>query len=216
MHTTIALMLLLTAAALLAAGCAGTDGTGEDLTEGAPELPQWVTILVPERDGRSLFVGGVSFAADLESGLEAAEADARSQVQLSATRLFTEKFNRAVQKSEIETEPIDRLDFKNSVLNDYGPIMSELATRDDVYHRPCGDPSAEAGGDEGGSPVCQVFVMVSVGADEWYARMTEALALEKERRRQQEQQELAELAEWMMRDLSEPRPGENGRQESKE
>ena len=172
------------------------------------EVPDWVRIVLPERDGRSLFVGGTSFATDPETGIEGATADARSQVHLQATRKFTELFNLGIQKSRVETSPIERLDFKNSIVAVYGDRMAEAAEQDRVFFRRCGDAPGEArrAADGSASPVCQVFVLMSIDAACWDRALGEALAVEKRRRTDEREDNLAELAEWLIRQILEEQP----------
>ena len=172
------------------------------------EVPEWVRIVLPERGGRSLFVGGVSFATDPETGIEGATADARSQVHLKATREFTELFNRGIQKSRVETSPMERLDFKNSIFAVYGDRVAEAARQDSVFYRRCGDAQGEArrAADGSASPVCQVFVLVSVDVGCWDRELGEVLALEKRRRMEEGEDNLAELAEWLIRQTLEEQP----------
>jgi hypothetical protein len=189
-------VLLLLCSIVFAAGCAGTREAEAAVGE-THELPDWVRIAVPERDGRSLFVGGVSAATDLAAGLEAADTDARSQVHQTATRRFTDSFNSCVQKSNIETTPVERLEIKNSISHDYGTHMSELARLDDSYHRPCDGETGEDG------PVCQVFVLLSVGAEEWDMVLTELLSNERRRRAEDGQDNVVAFLDYMMRDIRE-------------
>lgn len=180
---------------------------------GAPtlrhEVPDWVRVVVPERDGRTFFVGGMAFAADPETGIDGAAGDAGSQIHLSATREFTELFNRGIQKSGVETTPIERLDFKNSIIAVYGDRMAGTARQDSVFYRPCGD----AGGTEGragtggsASPVCQIFVLMSMDAGEWHRQLGEVLATEKRRRTEAGEEKLGDLAEWLIRQILEEEP----------
>lgn len=171
------------------------------------EVPDWVRVVVPEREGRSLFVGGAAFASTPEAGIEAAIADARSQVHLEATARFTDLFNRAVHESGIETTAVERLDFKNAVTRDYGLRMAEVSRQDSVFHRPCGD----AGGRERpvvDAPVCQVFVLLSVGVDEWGSELRELLETQKTRRREEGQLHLVEFAQWLARETLAGQPEE--------
>jgi len=172
------------------------------------EVPDWVRIVLPERDGRSLFVGGTSFATDPETGIEGAAADAGSQIHLKATRVFTELFNLGMQKSRVETSPIERLDFKNSIVAVYGDRMAGAARQDSVFYRRCGDVPGEAqrAAEDPASPVCQVFVLVSIDVASWNRVLGEALAVEKRRRTDRGEDNLAELAEWMIRQILEKQP----------
>jgi len=196
-------VLLLLCSIVCAAGCAGTR-EAEVATEETNVLPEWVRIAVPERDGRSQFVGGVSVATDLAAGVEAADTDARSQIHQAATRRFTDAFNRCVQTSGVETTPMERLDVKNSISHEYGTTMSELARLDGSYHRPCDGEAGEDG------PVCQVFALLSVGADEWDVVLAELLSNEKRRRADEGQDHLVDFLEFMMRAVREG-PTEQGR-----
>jgi hypothetical protein len=166
------------------------------------EPPDWVRVVVPERDGRSLFVGGVAFAVDPETGIGAAAADARSQIHLAATKRFTDLFSRGVQESGIETTAAQRLDFKNSITDDYGPRMAEAARQDSVFWRACGETGGaeEAEASSPGTPVCQVFVLVSVDVDDWGSKLGELLDVQKRRRREEGEERLAEFAGWLMRE----------------
>jgi hypothetical protein len=207
-----ALVLLPLALLLHLIGCAAAPPAAT-----SHELPDWVRIVVPEKDGRAYFVGGVSFAVDAETGIRAAEADARSQIHLNATRRITEVFNKGIQGSGVETEPMERMDLKNAIMHVYGDRMAERAVRDRLYHRPCGD--AEAGdasaGDGAGTPVCQVFVLVSVGDEEWDSVMGEVLAAEKRRRVDEGESNIAEYLDWMMRQVLEKHSGDP-REEARE
>lgn len=199
----VALVLLPFALLMNLAGCAAAPppATGH-------ELPDWVRIVVPERDGRAFFVGGVSFAVDAEDGIRAAEGDARSQIHLKAVRRFTQVFNKGIQGSGVETEPIQRMDLKNAISGTYGDRMTERAVREKSYHRPCGDAEGEGAtdGDGSGAPVCQVFVLMSVGDDEWDSVMGEVMAVEKRRRVEEGENNLAEYIDWMMREVLEKKP----------
>jgi hypothetical protein len=172
------------------------------------EVPGWVRVVLPERDGRSLFVGGMAFAIDPETGIEGATADAGSQIYLSATREFTELFNRGIQKSGVETSAIERLDFKNAVSGVYGDRMVATARRDSVFYRPCGDEGGaeRREADGSASPVCQVFVLTSIDAACWHRELGEVLALEKRRRTEEGEENLRDLAEWLIRQILEEEP----------
>lgn len=172
------------------------------------EVPGWVRVVLPERDGRSIFVGGMAFAIDPETGIEGATADAGSQVYLRATQEFTELFNRGRQKSGVETSPIERLDFKNAISARYGDRMVGTARQDSVFYRPCGD-AAEAerrAGAGSASPVCQVFVLMSIDVACWDRELGEVLAVEKRRRTEEGEENLADLAEWLIRQILEEEP----------
>lgn len=174
----------------------------------SPEVPGWVRVVLREREGRSLFVGGVSFAMDRETGIESAEADGRSQIHLHATSEFTDLFTLGHKKSGVETTAKERLDFKRSISATYGNRMAEAARQDSVFFRPCGDaPGAvpRKGSDSGG-PMCQVFVLLSVDVASWDRELGEILAVEKRRRKEQGEENLAELAEWMIRQILEDEP----------
>lgn len=204
-----ALVLLLLVVVAHLTGCTGARTLSR-------EIPGWVRIVQPERDGRTLFVGGVAFATDPETGIEAAVADAGSQVYLRATRAFTELFNRGIQKSGVETTPIERLDFKNAVIAVYGDRMAASARQDSVYYRPCGDEGGAEGRTDAGSasPVCQIFVLMSVDAGEWHRGLGEVLAEEKRRRTEEGEGNLADLAEWLIRQILEEQPAA-GRERSR-
>ncbi len=83
--------------------------------------------------------------------------------------------------------------------------MAEVARQDSAFHRPCGDADAEDGRGAGG-PVCQVFVLMSVGVDEWDGKLRELLAIQKRRRREEGEPRLAEFAEWLARQTLEGQP----------
>jgi hypothetical protein len=211
-----AVTLALVALSMQFTGCAARQAGGAQLSSGRAELPRWVRVVEPEKDGRYLFVGGVSFAADLDSGIEAADADARSQVHLKATRLFTDYFNEAVRKGEVETTPIDRLDLKNSVTSVYGNLMAEKARQDTVFYRPCGgdgQPGSPAEGRQDG-PVCQIFVLVSLDGGDWNRVLGEVLAAEKRRRVENGQTSVAEFIDAIMHDALEKQP-EEAREQSR-
>ena len=179
---------------------------------GAPalnrELPGWVRVVPHEREGRSLFVGGMSFSTDRETGIEGAEADGRSQVHLHATSKFTDLFNLGHKKSGVETTAKERLDLKRSISSSYGNRMAEVARQDSVFLRPCGDaaPAAPREGTDSGGPICQIFVLLSVDVASWDRELGEILAVEKRRRADDGEGNLAELAEWMMRQVLEEEP----------
>ena len=181
-------------------GCTGAP----TVSHRSREVPGWVKIVLPEHEGRSLFVGGMAFAADPETGIEGARADAGSQVYLQATREFTELFNLSTAKAGVETTPIERLDFKNAVSSVYGNRMTEIARQDSVFYRPCGDEGDAGAGS--GSPVCGIFVLMSIDAAQWDQELGEILAAEKRRRAEEGERNLADVAEWMMRQALEREP----------
>lgn len=172
------------------------------------EVPGWVRVVLPERDGRSLFVGGMSLATDPETGIEGATADAQSQIHLEAIREFTELFNLAHQESGVETSAMDRLGFKNSITAIYGDRMGEVARLDSVFYRPCGEALGSEGhaGADSAAPVCQVFVLLSLDEASWDRELAEVLALEKRRREAEGEENLAEFAEWLIRQILEEEP----------
>ncbi|MFH1690815.1 MAG: hypothetical protein ABIE42_11375 [Candidatus Eisenbacteria bacterium] len=172
------------------------------------EPPGWVRVVVPERDGRSLFVGGVALAVDPESGIEEAAADARSQIHLAATKRFIDLFTLAVRESGIETTAMERLDLKNAITGDYGLRMAEAARQDSVFYRPCGETAGAAAPAAGGSgaPVCQVFVLMSLDARDWGSKLGELLAVQKRRRTEEGEAQLAEFAGWLTRQAIEDQP----------
>lgn len=182
-------------------GCTGAPALNQ-------EVPGWVRVVPHEREGRSLFVGGLSFATDRETGIEGAEADGRSQVHLHATSKFTELFNLGHKKSGAETTAKERLDFKRSITASYGNRMADAARQDSVFFRPCGDalPAASREGTDSGGPICQVFVLLSVDVASWDRELGEILAVEKRRRADQGEGNLAKLAEWMTRQILEEEP----------
>jgi hypothetical protein len=184
-------------AALVLSGCSPSPPAG-GVPSGANELPGWVRMSVPVRDGRSIFVGGVSVAGDPESAIQAAEADARSQLHLSAVERANGVFDRGIARSNIETTAMERLEFKRSLSNDYADRIVGAARRDSVYYRPCGESSAGST-----TAVCEAFVQISLDDADWDTMLAQALASEKARRREEGQSKLAELAEWLSRQLGE-------------
>ncbi len=198
-NAALALLFLVLLAHL--AGCTGARTLSH-------EVPGWVRVVLPERDGRSLFVGGMALATDPETGIEGATADAGSQIYLTATREFTDLFTREIQKSGVETSPIERLGFKNAISASYGDRMVGTARQDSVFYRPCGD-AAEAerrAGAGSASPVCQVFVLMSIDGACWDRELGEVLAAEKRRRTEEGEENLADLAEWLIRQSLEEEP----------
>ncbi len=193
---------------VLLAHLTGCTGARTMSSEMGREVPGWVRVVLPEHEGRTLFVGGVAFATDPETGIEGAAADAGSQIYLSATQAFTELFNRGIQKSGVETTPVERLHFKNAVIAVYGDRMAATARQDSVYYRPCGDEAGAEGlaGAGSTSPVCQIFVLMSVDAGEWHRGLGEVLAKEKRRRTEEGEGNLADLAEWLIRQTLEEEP----------
>ena len=167
------------------------------------ELPDWVRVVVPERDGRSLFVGGAAFAVDPQTGVEEAMGDARSQIHLEATKRFTDLFGRGLRESGVETTSMERVGIKNSITGAFGDRMSEAARRDTVYYRPCGDAGAEAG-----AGVCQIFVLMSVDASLWNRELGELLAVEESRRSAEGEEQAARFVEWLMREVLDKQPEE--------
>ncbi len=194
-----ALVLLFLVLLAHLAGCTGARTLSH-------EVPGWVRVVPLERDGRSLFVGGLAFAIDPETGIEGATADAGSQIYLTATREFTDLFNRGIQKSGVETSPIERLDFKNAISGVYGDRMVGAARQDSVFYRPCGDAAEGRAGAGSASPVCQVFVLMSIDGACWDRELWEVLAAEKRRRTDEGEENLADLAEWLIRQILEEEP----------
>lgn len=174
-------------------GCAGAarEASAQD------GLPDWVRVVVPEKDGRTQFVGGVSMANDLESGLDAADADARSQVYAEAARRAGVVVSRGVSRSEIETTGVERMDVRNRVNEMFGGAMEESATRDQEYHRPCGDA-------EGDSPVCTVFVLVSVDSAAWDRALAETFETLRMEWEEEGSRIKADLAAWILEHLVDP------------
>jgi len=197
-----ALVLLLSILFAHLAGCAGSAPVATQ------ELPDWVRISVPELDGTLYFVGGTSFAVDVQAGTREAVADARSQIHLKATQDFTDLFNSAIRGSGVETTAIERLEIKNSITGSYPGRMGDIAAQDDVYHRPCGDaPGASQSGDDGTEgPVCQMFVRLSIERAAWDGGLMELMVTEKQRRIDEGQEHLADYVEWMIRQIADKEP----------
>jgi len=169
----------------------------------AAGVPMWVRLVPPERDGRTLFVGGVSFAADSESGVAAAEADAGSQIELSARQRFLDRFNPAISRSGIETTAIERLHFKDRVTKAYAERMVVGARCDSVFYRACGDRTGGTDPSHDGGPVCPVFVLMTVGASDWDTVLADVLATEKRRQAEEGADNMAQFAEYLIRQVLE-------------
>jgi hypothetical protein len=200
------LVLLVVVPFFVLSGCA-PGSTSTDSPAGGEPLPLWVRLVLPSRDGRSIFVGGVSFALDPDQGVGAAVADAESKLVLEAGTRFKQHFDRNQANSGVETTAMERMGFKRRVSDRYGERMLELARRDSVYHTPCVAPEDDAGA-HGSAAVCRAFAMISVDESAWDTVMAEALLAEKQRLRGEERPALAELAEWLARVLLEPVPRE--------
>lgn len=202
-------------------GCApGPSSTRSTSSRG--ELPEWVRIVVPSGDGRAFFVGGVSSAADRQSAIASAEADAQSQLHLAAVDRFGTLFSSAVGSADVETTGLERLDLKRAVSDEYARRLLAASVRDTAFVRPCGAgvPSGDAhsgpmtgegaakdaGVSEGGRAICQAFVRISLDESEWDHVLAEILAGEKRRRREEGQENLAELADWMLRHVMKEDP----------
>jgi hypothetical protein len=162
-------------------------------------------------------VGGVSSAANRETAIGAAEADAKSQLHLAAVGRFNTLFSSAVASSDVETSGLERLDFKRTLGNDYAGRLVDASVRDTVFVRPCiagqsgeggtasasgGSGSSDVEGDSRvGKAICQAFVRISLDENAWDQVLAELLEAEKRRRREDGQESLAELADWMLRDV---------------
>ncbi|MBN2564244.1 MAG: hypothetical protein JXB46_00885 [Candidatus Eisenbacteria bacterium] len=206
MHARISALSFLVAVALVTLSGCGSRPPAGDAGSGSSDLPLWVRLSVPVRGGRALFVGGVSAASDTAAAIAAAEADAESQLHYEAARRSNVLFDRGNARSDIETTALERLAVKNSLADDYAERMVGAATRDSVYYRLCGD--APSGGRLASTrAVCQAFVLISVDESDWDTMLAETLAREKSRRREEGQNNLAELAEWLMRQLAEESTG---------
>jgi hypothetical protein len=190
------LLLFVAVPALIYACSCGCGGVGREAAA-RDALPDWVRVLAPEKDGRSQFVGGVSMADDLETGLEAATADARSQVYAEAARRAGVVISRGSSRSDIETTAVERLDIRNRVNQMYGSAMEESATRDQEYYRPCG-------GAEGESPVCSVFVLVSVDSAAWDRVLGDTFETLRWEWEEEGSRNKADLAVWILEHLVDP------------
>jgi hypothetical protein len=197
LHRRLLLTVLLAAlsACAFVSGCAGTSSETDIDTAvaepGAP--PEWVRIVPRSANGATCFVGGVSMAADVETGIELATADALSQIANEASRRANDLLTLGTSRSGVVTMPEDRLVIKTEVADAYSERMLAAAVRENEYHRPCGEP-----GDSGArGPVCQIFVLVSVREEIWDRAMTDALVEVRKSRRMQSA--AVELLDWMVR-----------------
>lgn len=197
----------------LLSGCAASRVEAQAGASETPELPGWVRIVVPTRDGRSLFVGGASFAATPEEGVVLASADAGSQIEAEARRRFTTKLSLATSQSGVETTAMERLDLRNRVADAFADRMVAAAVSDSVYYRRCGEAEGTAGAGSAG-PVCQIFVLLSLPEEAWETGFVDILETEKRRTLEEGDTRLGSLVEWLMRHTLEQRP-EGGRERSR-
>lgn len=190
------------AAVAVVSGCAGTASESEAAADDVAskdqveELPEWVRIVPRSAEGATWFVGGVSMAVDVGTGIELATADALSQIANEAADRVNSLYTRGVSRSGVTTTPEERLFIKSDLTDAYSERMEAAAARENEYHRPCGGPGD---GDQG--PVCQVFVLVSVQEDIWDREMTDSLVEVRKSRRTQSTS--VELLDWMLRDHGE-------------
>ena len=200
-----ALLAALPAIAVVA-GCAGpaSESDAAAVDAAAEDLPEWVRIVPRSTGGATCFVGGVSMAADAETGIELATADALSQIANEAARRVSDLHTRGVTRSGVVTTPEERLFIKSDLTDAYSERMQAAAVREKVYHRPCGD--AGEGGGQG--PVCQVFVLVSVQEENWDRELTDSLLAVRKSRRMQSA--TVELLDWMLRAHGEGAPPDDG------
>lgn len=201
-------VFLTAAVALLVCACScGCGGSGREVAARA-RVPGWVSIVLPEKDGRTLFVGGVSVADNAEAGVEAAVADAHSQLHSEVARRVGVFISRGTSRSGIETTGVERMELRKILTNRYAERMQQASRRDSVYYRPCGEvegvsPSGTSEFGEG--PVCQVFALVSVDTAQWELSLQEVITGLRKELQEDGKSHLADLTDWISEHLLEPR-----------
>lgn len=183
--------------AVVAPGCGGPVGDVAESPVRAEGYPDWVRIVPAGTDEVSYYVGSVPLARDPESALEAAEADAMSQVEEGARRHLIRLFDAAAIGSEVETTSEERLEFRTSIASDLARLLGPAIERVDAYHRQC--ERDDEGRRSSGGPVCDAFVLVGLDHAERDRIFEEALASLGERKQRAGQTNIARLVEWMLR-----------------
>ena len=120
----------LTVSVLLAvsvlAGCSTTDTKPLTSPVAAQTLPGWVLVVPVEEDGRSVYVGGCTMALTAEEGIAVALNDVLLQVTSAAGSQFTDVFTGSPKLSGVTTTGIDRLDFRETGLDENRRIGSQF------------------------------------------------------------------------------------------
>lgn len=179
---------------LLLVGCAAP-GTGTDAgTTTETAYPDWVR-LVPEATAEaSYYIGAISLARDVESGIEAAESDALTQLAEGQRRYFIQLFDAAAGESGVEATSEERLEFRTSIASDFTGQLEPATRREAVYYRHC---QREDGGER--ETVCEVFVLLRLDHAERDRIAAEFLAALGQRKQRDGDTHIATLIEWMLR-----------------
>jgi hypothetical protein len=190
--------------ALLAvlSGCAGQLRAPATVTTGAGDYPRWVRMVPLDSGGMSYYVGIASGATDLESGVVAAEEDARVQASREAQVQFLSQFDQALQGSGSETSSDDRFEFRNLAETPFLAQARAVVRRDSLYTRPCaagaeGKGTGSATG-LGASRVCEVYVLMSVKDDELARVLNEALVTLRKEAVRSGQAKFVKILDWML------------------
>jgi hypothetical protein len=188
--------------ALLAvlSGCAGQLRAPATVTTGAGDYPRWVRMVPLDSGGTSYYVGIASGATDRESGVVAAEEDARVQASREAQVQFVSQFDQALRGSGVETSSDDRLEFRNLAETPFLAQARAVVRRDSLYTRPCavGAEGTGSATDLGASRVCEVYVLMSVKDDELARVLNEALVTLRKEAVRSGQGKFAKILDWML------------------
>ena len=145
---------------------------------------------------RSFHVGAVSLAPDPDTGIETAEREALDEITEEGRRYFGKRFDRAAADSGIETTSDERLEFKTHFAGVFAERLGPATRREDSYYRLC-----EREEELARAAVCEAYTLVSLDLVERKRIFDETLAEMMRERRAEGRGHLADLIEWMIRNL---------------
>ena len=193
-HVRGAAIACLFALALLPLGCTAPAPEPETDATGQPGYPEWVRLVPEPTDGSSFYVGGIALARDVEEALDAAAADAFSQMREGERRHFVDLFDRAARDAGIETTSQERLDLRTNITDEITGLLRPATERVDSFYRFCeGEEDRERGS------VCEAYVLLRLDDIERDRIARETLAGIGQRKQEAGETNLAALIEWTLR-----------------
>lgn len=189
-----AAMACVCALALVAAGCAAPGAGADAEVTAETAYPDWVRIVPEATEEASYYVGIVSLARGVESGIEAAEADAFGQVAEGQRRHVIRLFDSAAADAGIETTSEERLELRTNIASELTDQLEPATRREDAYYRHCKGEQAEQQ-----ETVCEVFVLVRLDHAERDRILSESLAAIGQRKQRDGEMNAAALIEWILR-----------------
>lgn len=180
--------------ALLPLGCAAPAPESDAAATAQPSYPDWIRLVPEETDEATFYVGTVALARDVEEALDAAAADAFSQMREDQRRYFVDVFDRAAKDANIETTPQERLELRTNIADEITDVLRPAVERVDSFYRLCeGEDGQEL------ETVCEAFVLVRLDHTERDRIAAEALAAIGRRKQEAGETNLAALIEWALR-----------------